>query len=448
MKVVHQGFAMVVGVALLLAAGWALWPTSSVLTRVHDEVGVRSAAPTDAPNVVLVMLCTFRMDRTSLRDPALNTTPWLESAARRGVWFDSTIASAPWTRPAAISLLAGRHAISLGMVEPGPSRNKRALPTDVPTLAQSFRAAGWHTIGASANPNLASHYGMTTGFDAYFEPSLRWHEGGPKVLGDTVVDHVLAELDRTPRDGPLFVQVMLIDAHSPRQARWWDVSHPGPPAVRDYDAALTQQDRVLARMADLLAERGLTEQNTVFVLVSDHGEGLNFPDTLGAGHGRQLRPAVLDALWVMYGAGVGQDVQVSGLTSQVDVAPTVLALAGLAPFSGPGLDLSEVSAGGGHTRRAQAFSDTWFLNENRAAVFTDSMGCERTYGVPGTSVQCFDRRTPGGAAEPIQPGLVRALDQWRTRQIAEGVGAPGVEIVTEEPELERHLEALGYVEGD
>ena len=66
-----------------------------------------------------------------------------------------------------MGLLTGQFAASLGMVEPGPTHSARVLPAEATTLAEHLRAAGFFTVGLTANPNLNRVFGFDQGFDIY-----------------------------------------------------------------------------------------------------------------------------------------------------------------------------------------------------------------------------------------------------------------------------------------
>ena len=248
------------------------------LVRFASPVAERVAAPKDAPNVVLLLTCTVRKDQTSLFSED-GVTPELAEWSAGGVVFQDVVAAAPWTRPAAIAVLTGRHALSLGVVEPGPDRNDRALPNSVLTMAERFGRAGWRTLGVTANPNLNRVFGLAQGLDHGLEMAGTWAENPAILRGQPVVQGVLSLVDEARLKGtePVFLQVTLVDSHAPYPPSPDEGGDAQPDRVRDYRAALGRLDRVVARLLRQLASRGFTDDNTVFVWVSDHGEGLSHP---------------------------------------------------------------------------------------------------------------------------------------------------------------------------
>ncbi|MBI3923013.1 MAG: sulfatase-like hydrolase/transferase, partial [Armatimonadetes bacterium] len=63
---------------------------------------------THRPNIIVIMTDQQRADVSAREGYALDTTPFLDSLAREGVWFNRAYTSAPVCVPARISFLTGR----------------------------------------------------------------------------------------------------------------------------------------------------------------------------------------------------------------------------------------------------------------------------------------------------------------------------------------------------
>ncbi|MBW1881100.1 MAG: sulfatase-like hydrolase/transferase, partial [Deltaproteobacteria bacterium] len=290
---------------------------------------------TDRPHVVLVIGCTIRADQTTLHTPGLDTTPFLAELASRGARFTDVIAAAPWTRPSSAALITGRHPAAIGMVEPLRKRNDRKLPGEVTTLAEVLSEGGYTTLGVTANPNVDAFFGFDQGFDTYTSLSVPWrYQAAQKVTGRALVKAALAEVqEQADPARPVYLQVMLVDAHQPSHLAPREVhafEAPGvEPHLASYRAMLHAFDESVGALHRGLARLGITEENAIFVVVSDHGEGLSLPAHHGRGHGRYLYPSTVEMVWVTDGVGVAANHEVGGVASGVDVLPTVLGLVGL-----------------------------------------------------------------------------------------------------------------------
>ena len=60
------------------------------------------------PNIIIIMTDQLRADLMSREGYPLNTTPFLDSLAQQGVWFNKAYTSAPVSAPARVSMLTGR----------------------------------------------------------------------------------------------------------------------------------------------------------------------------------------------------------------------------------------------------------------------------------------------------------------------------------------------------
>lgn len=336
--------------------------------------GVRPPpTPGDGPlqTVIVLIGCTLRADRMPAYGNPRDLMPYLDGLVDDGVLFERMIATAPWTRPAVGSLTTGRYPLVLGIDHPRQSvRSSRGLHPDFTTLAEVFSGAGWSTVGATANPNANAHFNLTQGFDSYFEATGLWRDDRRKFPGEYVVEEWLklaAEVD-----GPLYGQLLVVDTHSPLglgvgDYAWMLAHGMVPPAtVDEYDAALRNLDATIEALDEGLAALGRDQR--LFVLVGDHGEGLNFPERAGHAHGRMLYDANVQVPWVLHGPGVARGHRVVGLAESVDVWPTVLDLAGVAPTNPvDGTSMAEqVRGAADHTPKEAAYSETFYGGTHKA----------------------------------------------------------------------------------
>jgi arylsulfatase A-like enzyme len=430
-------------------------PVPDTLTVRRVEQPVRSPA-VGHPNVVLLIGCTVRRDQIGAYGGPSGVTPFLDDLATTGVRMADPIAGAAWTRAASTVLVTGRYPLELGLVDLDEGRNDRPLPAAADTLAERFHAAGYRTLGATANPNLNGVFGFDQGFSTYVEPARLWRHEGTKVTGRELVPRVLAEAgDATEQ--PLFLQVMLVDAHAPfprAQERFADAPSR---EVQRYRGALHGLDRAFGALSAGLQAHGYTDDNTLFVVVSDHGEGLSHPEHHGRSHGRYLYGSAVEALWMLRGPGLTPGHTVPGAVSMADLAPTLAGLAGV-EASFPGTDLSPLIRDAGPAVRSSAVADSWFRGSNRAALYTDRFACMRSFHtdraepdaptgrfVPG----CYDRTADPLFLRPLEaplpPEAMAAMAQvtaWRAARPLGGVQAD----VPVSTELAGQLEALGYAE--
>ncbi len=408
----------------------------------------------ELPHVVVILGCTVRRDQVGLHGSQAGVTPRLDALGESGVVFDDVLVAAPWTRAASGAIVTGRHPLRLGLADVSVGRDDRGLGHSAFLLSEAMQHAGYRTVGITTNPNLHSDYGFAKGFDSYIQPRGLWRDDNAKVQGKAALPWLFDEVaDAAATGRPVYVQSMWVDAHSPYQAKAADRAafhSPGiPTEIAAYRVALNRLDTVVGKMLDGLQDAGLDADRTVVVFVSDHGEGLSFPPHHGHAHGRYLSPSSTGGVWVMAGPGVPAGRRVGGLASHVDVMPTLLALLGLNVPDTDGVDLSAAVVGRSViSPRRHAFTDTWFLDVNRAAVWSDAWACQRQFGGRAESHfpdACFDRVADPdhSTALPLNE-LDEVLGWWRVEAEVD-VPLDARDVVPDRDQAAA-LEALGYAD--
>jgi arylsulfatase A-like enzyme len=420
-----------------------------------------STAPTTATpkNIVLIVACTFRADQLGVYGSDVEPMPFLAERAARGTVFERNISAAPWTKPAVTALFTGRYASSMGMVSRSDGLDRTVLPEAIDTLGERMRATGRRTVGATANPNASDRFGFAQGFDAYLAPQALWHDGEfQKIDGQTLVEQALSAVAEAP-EKPFYLQILLVDAHLPYQLGPADDAFRQPGVSKrlaQYRAMLRYLDDRIRRVVDGLAVMGHDESDTVFVVVGDHGEGLNLPDHHGNGHGFFLYPSTVRVPLIVWGGGLPQGRRVAALTTSIDVAPTLSTLAGAPIDSADGVEQTELWTGAAQrSTRTTAFAETYFKGAERAAAFTEDVACQRVYEAatpdrakakPPFPDGCYRWRTdPDALDRHTDAALTAELDAWHARQAAsiERRQQPATAI---DEGTRSALEGLGYVE--
>lgn len=290
------------------------------------------------PNVVLISVDTLRADHLGFYGHTVPTSPHLDALAAKSLVFDDMICEVPLTGPSFCAIHTSRYPRSTGV-----TRNGLSLPEDVPTLAGLFHEAGYETICVTSNWTLkADLCALDRGFDVYDDhfKRKRWifikSERGAKEVSRLAL-HYLDERDPTK---PFFAWVHYSDPHAPYKLHdGYHVANaadyegdPGADEKMRYDSEIAFTDAQIQRLLD-----ALPRENTFVVFLADHGESLKEHDYVG--HGRHLYQTGLHVPFMIYGPGISP-----GRTAEqargLDVAPTLLGLAGITPDAGmAGLNL-------------------------------------------------------------------------------------------------------------
>jgi arylsulfatase A-like enzyme len=296
------------------------------------------------PNLILISLDTTRRDHTSVYGYERANTPNLEKLAAEGVRFALAYAPSSTTGPSHATLFTSLHPITHGVV-----KNGRVLTPPHRTLAERLRERGWTTAGVVSSYVLDARFGYAQGFDHWdddFDPATatvrneQW-EGAPVEVFDRTADattaRAVAWLDAS-RDAslPFFLFVHYFDPHAP----WLPpaaLARAFPPAdgpggdlrtlKARYDAEIAFTDQQLGVLFDALDERGLAE-NTIVAVTADHGEGLMQHGLLL--HGAQIyEEQVRVPLLLRWPGQLPAGRVIEGAVSLIDLAPTLLELAGV-----------------------------------------------------------------------------------------------------------------------
>ena len=99
-----------------------------------------------------------------------------------------------------------------------------------------------------------------------------------------------------------------------------------------YDNAILWTDHLIGYLVDDLEDRGLLDR-TLIVVVSDHGEA--FGEHGNEGHARDVYEEVTRTPWIIrFPFDLEEGIEVSSLTANVDVWPTLMELLGLPSMEG------------------------------------------------------------------------------------------------------------------
>jgi len=425
--------------------------------------GCRQAAPAVRPDIVLVSIDTLRADRLGAYDSTTGATPELDRFRRRAVLLRTLVAQAPATLTSHASLFTSRipqhHGAAFAARHP--------LPDTELTLAEALAAQGYRTRAYVAGGQMRREFGLAQGFERY---KVMWEKSDRHVF-ERKVDAGLAELAADdPR--PLFLFLHTYEVHHPYNPEpeilhRLDPGYDGPLGDRievatlsrinsgemqideadarhiraAYEAELVSVDAAFGRLARAVEKRD-RRRPTILLFTSDHGEELGEHGRMGW-HGHSLYDELLlvpGLLALPGGEARGREIDLP--VRSIDLAPTLLALAGLPvpePFEGRSLvpllhgeSLEEVPA---------VFQRSLFGSESGPA---DGI---RWRGWKLHGRKLFDLRVDPGEKDDLSakdPRMRQGLEQL----LAEIAGG-GVETAREslklDDEAEAELRALGYL---
>ena len=325
------------------------------------------AARDSRPNVILIVIDALRPDRLGCYGYERPTSPTLDGLASEGAVFTDVMAQAAETLISVPAFLTGRYPREHGLVwQLEGAEVLVGSELRAPTMAEILRESGYATAAVSANPLISAESAVAKGFDM-FEHS--W--GLPSVWRATAAEvnqsaYPLLEGWRSAPK-PFFLYLHYMDPHNaycppsefcvfgrpgytPRDEKINKIMNElaereGTVGVTDerlaerelvrkdiarlsdlYDGEVLCADHHLGELFRRLKQLGLYD-NTIIIITADHGEALLEHESLK--HGGTLYQEAVHVPLIIKGPGIPAGQRITGLVELNDLAPTVLAAAGI-----------------------------------------------------------------------------------------------------------------------
>ena len=406
-------------------------------------------------SVILISIDTLRADHVGVYGYEKARTPVLDALARNGVWYTAAYSASTWTYPSHASLLDGVYPtalLPLG-VKPRPD-------TDFPqSLAHWFGDAGYLTAGFTGGGFLSDKFGFPAAFDTYYMFAQPAHPEGACPEDRLDGPQVFARARRwlsAVGSRPFFLFVHTYEVHD-RCPVWpagigpfADWPNPGPAGrerlISYYDTMLSQADALVGGLLSELDKLGLADR-TIIVVTGDHGEAFWEHGFYGHGCPREPYEPLIHVPLILRVPDEKRHGPIDQPVSAVDVAPTVLALAGLPR---PPIMQGYVLPGLGLDGRPQA-APVYVHCENQLAVRIGDHKLITARDTPAAD-QLFDvKRDPEEKRNLIadDPAVAQSLRAqaaaYRSNGWAGAGRMPTDGRELDEPTRER-LRALGYLQ--
>lgn len=438
---------MAVGVGVI----WLCTEVRNSLERRQALAKVPPAQP-GAPNVLVIVLDTFRADLMQAYGGDPSITPNLNRIASRGALFQYAYSTAPWTLPAHASMFTGKlpHELSAGWRAPLDGKH--------PTLAEELARHGYESVGLVANLSYCcEETGLDRGFHHYEDfpftltMLLNCTRIGRSIVQDDDLKHWFRlarrrdaedvtrrflnwEAHRSGR--PFFAFLNFFDTHHPYLlkdesegsqemtpeetkilANWWHVKKSTVTAdqlsmaKRSYLQCASYVDDKLGEMLDTLEARGLLD-NTLLIITADHGEQFNEHGIYG--HGNSLYDGVIRVpLLVSWPGHVPENVTIQQPVSIRSLSATVV-------------DLLNVKS----VLRGDSWRDLWEPGSQAAAERPEPIVME---------IDSPPKHPPSDGESPIMRGAMRAVVVGHAKYILNGDGVEELYDIASDRDESRNL---------
>lgn len=336
------------------------------------------AAEPRRPNIVFILLDDVRYD--DLIDHPFVQLPNLARVVKEGASFQRFFTSAPLCSPSRAAFLTGQYPHRNGIIDNGERAEQSHQIVTFPKLLHDagYRTGffgKWHMAHDDDTPRPGFDKWVSfLGQGVYFDPML--NVDGVEVhatgyMTDILTEHAVSFIEASPADKPFLAFIAQKASHPeiyanqvrtfppapgderlyegaalPRLPSWHasvhdkpalsrpvDYSDPRSPKgglpdsiIRDRLRMLSAVDRSIGKLLDSLTAKGVLDQ-TIFVITSDQGF---FYGEFGLAQERRLayEPSIRIPFVMRYPKLAKPGSRPNALVSNVDVAPTLLELAG------------------------------------------------------------------------------------------------------------------------
>ena len=312
-----------------------------------------TAANAERPNFVFIIADDVSCDDLGCFGNAAIKTPYLDALAAEGMAFDRAYLTTSSCSPTRCSIITGRYPHNTGAPE-----LHMPLPAGQFMFPQALREAGYFTVLAGKN-----HMGdaVQAAFDKITNPAGPGGERG-----------WVAHLKQRPQEKPFFMWFAAVDAHRDWQIA--DLNHHhdlgkvtvppylvnGPQTREDiachYDE-ITRLDRFVGKVRAELERQGVAE-NTYVIFTADNGRPFPRCKT-------RLYDSGTKTPFIVWRPDTVNPARTNSLVSALDIAPTVLDLAGVAVDKRvQGVSFASILADPTATTRDYAFAEhNWHVGQ-------------------------------------------------------------------------------------
>ncbi len=275
--------------------------------------------PAQQPNVVIIMMESMSAEYMETFGNNQGITPNLDRLGKEGMLFTRLYATGTRT-------VRGLEALSAALPpQPGAAVVRWPNITNLNTLGSTLAARGWE-------PNfIYGGYGMFDNMNSYFESQAykvtdrkSFKEGLVQfeniwgVADEHLFDQVLINMDKDTAAGKhVFAHIMTTSNHRPFTYPDGRIDIPSP-AKRE--GGVKYADYAIGRFFEMAKKKPWFD-NTIFLIVADHCASSSGKSKIPVF--RYHIPAII------YAPKLVAPKQVDTLASQIDLAPTLLAMLGL-----------------------------------------------------------------------------------------------------------------------
>jgi choline-sulfatase len=422
----------------------------------------KKSAHRGKPNIVVILIDTLRPEYLSFYGYKKKNAAFLAEIAKQSTIFTRGFATSSWTAPSTASLFTSQYPLQHGVIEGFFCHRIRMaklqkmgkaqipinrIPKDIPTLPQIFKSMGYRTFGVAANINIGDEIGFSRGFDEFQRIS--------KAPAEEIYNWTKKREKQIQGAKPFFLYLHPNDVHSPyheRQPYYKKQKNAKEDARARYLSEIGYVDEYIGAIYEMLR----VDDNTIFVVLSDHGE--EFWDHGSDGHRPKLYRELTQVLMMFHAPALGIEPQrIDVNVGLIDVLSTLVDIASGDEVQGAqGLSLKGLLTKGAESKNLGEKLRNRMLFAHRivhnpqiqiwAAIYQHWNLIEKLY----SNKELFDHRKDFSEKNNViskypklASQLMAELKKFKHMRQREGVEKVSVDL---DENLLKDLKSLGYVE--
>jgi arylsulfatase A-like enzyme/Flp pilus assembly protein TadD len=404
-------------------------------------------------NILLITLDTLRWDYLSCYDETKAQTPNIDALAARGVLFEQAVVQVPLTLPSHASILTGTYP----QVHQVRDIGGFVLDKKIPTIATVARSGGLKTAAFIGAAVLHHRFQIDSGFDHYNDnmAAVAEEDKLPGVVAELRAEVVtnraiewIKEAVAESGGAKSEAEGFLVWAHYYDPHRPYDPPEPykSQYSKDPYAGESAYTDAQVGRLLEFLRDSGL-EEDTLVVLLSDHGESLGEHGEFT--HGVFLYESTMHVPLIIAGPGVLEGRKVSQQVRSIDVMPTIADYLGVpAGEFVQGVSLMPALEEGKGVRTTYSYMETLYPNTHMAWAELRGVRTEEWKLILSPKPELFKLETDPTESENVIKRFPADADRlqkqvWAVAGPPDSLGTIDYQPLDEESRAE--LNSLGYV---
>ncbi len=302
--------------------------------------------------IILVYVDALRADRVSSYGYERQTTPNIDRFSKEALNFKWAFTQGNWTLTSFMSIFTSLYPSEHGIYHP---RKNAMLADGISTFPELLRQNGYTTCGFFTYKRLIMNFGFAKGFDVHrYKQCDKWNNAG---TADEVTLKAIDWLEHH-KSQDLFLMLHYFDAHEPyfpfspyserfdqtysgqalptgkalqrRALRDGDASRHLKHFIAQYDSEIFKTDLRFGILLNYLKSSGQYENSTILV-TADHGTRLNKPKEVARYtlFDESCQVPFILKLPSHPAKLAGSDISDSFVAASIDVAPTLIDIAGV-----------------------------------------------------------------------------------------------------------------------